>query len=158
MTVENDNPIFQESLFWRLFWQSYVTIAKLRRHFKPSAWMTVEDGAKNQLWAATRVKADVVSGAYYEPIGIAGREGGHAIKGKLEKELWDWTETQLEGCNERSLNRCRSIICYSIDEMNQPRSPALTLIHNPGLGERRSRVLISNTNSRACCLELNVGG
>lgn len=34
---------------------------------------SVEDGVKNQLWAAT--SDAVISGKYYEPIGVSGKAG-----------------------------------------------------------------------------------
>ncbi|RYO83443.1 hypothetical protein DL762_006130 [Monosporascus cannonballus] len=63
--------------------------------FVPVVGLTVEDGAKNTLWAAT--SGDVVSGEYYEPVGVAGRARGWAGDRGLSKKLWEWTEEELKG-------------------------------------------------------------
>lgn len=55
---------------------------------------SVENGAKNQLWAATSM--DVVSGEYYEPVGVMGKASGCAKDDDLAKRLWDWTENELK--------------------------------------------------------------
>ena len=49
----------------------------------------------NHLWAAT--SSDVVSGSYYEPVGVPGKESALAKDEGLSGKLWDWTEQQLEG-------------------------------------------------------------
>lgn len=59
--------------------------------------LDVPGGAKNQLWAATADKKEVGSSYYWTPVGI--KSGGsfwHAQKPQLAKELWDWTENELE--------------------------------------------------------------
>ncbi len=54
----------------------------------------IEEGVKNQLWAAT---ADgVVSGTYYEPIGVDAAEGVGRDE-EMARRLWEWTEKELEG-------------------------------------------------------------
>lgn len=60
---------------------------------------TVEDGARNQLWAATAPKKDIQSGAFYYPVGNleGGRRGKYNQDDKLAKELWEWTEEELKG-------------------------------------------------------------
>jgi retinol dehydrogenase 12 len=55
----------------------------------------VEDGAKNQLWAA--VSPDAKTGTYYIPIGRGGREEKIAKDEGLAKRLWEWTEKELDG-------------------------------------------------------------
>ncbi|RYP26123.1 hypothetical protein DL767_008163 [Monosporascus sp. MG133] len=67
----------------------------VRMIFVPVVGLTVEDGAKNTLWAAT--SGDVVSGEYYEPVGVAGKAGGWASDRGLSKKLWEWTEEELKG-------------------------------------------------------------
>ena len=52
----------------------------------------IEEGAKNQLWAATVDKSKIVSGEYYEPVG---KPGGHTAASKnaqLREDLYAWTE------------------------------------------------------------------
>ncbi|CAK1354494.1 unnamed protein product [Cercospora beticola] len=59
--------------------------------------LDVPGGAKNELWAATADKKEVGSSYYWTPVGI--KSGGsfwHAQKPQLAKELWDWTENELE--------------------------------------------------------------
>lgn len=54
----------------------------------------VEQGMKNQLWAA--VSKDVVSGEYYEPVGVGGKESADGKDDELAKSLWDWMESEIE--------------------------------------------------------------
>lgn len=59
--------------------------------------LDVPGGAKNTLWAATADKKEVGSSHYWKPVGI--KSGGsfwYAQKPELAKELWEWTESQLE--------------------------------------------------------------
>jgi len=76
--------------------ESGFIVNAIRRVVVPLMGVSVEEGAKNQLWAST-AKDGVVSGKYYEPIGIAGKEGAVAKDNQLAKKLWDWTERELEG-------------------------------------------------------------
>ncbi|KAJ7642769.1 oxidoreductase [Mycena polygramma] len=55
-----------------------------------------EEGALTQLWAATVNKAELVNGGYYEPVGVLGKHNPLSSDQKLAKELWDWTEKELE--------------------------------------------------------------
>ena len=66
--------------------------------FLTTWWKTVsvEDGAKNGIWAAfaeqdTERKA-VRNGGFYEPVGVLGRETVRLTDAKLAEELWVWTE------------------------------------------------------------------
>lgn len=59
-----------------------------------SALTSVEDGAKNQLWAS--VSKDVKSGEYYVPIGTKGKETAEAKDDELARKVWEWTEKELE--------------------------------------------------------------
>ncbi|KAL5050632.1 hypothetical protein BDW71DRAFT_215878 [Aspergillus fruticulosus] len=54
---------------------------------------SVEQGVRNQLWAS--VSVDVVSGCYYEPVGIGGLETEIAKDRNLARELWEWTEREI---------------------------------------------------------------
>ncbi|KFH42527.1 putative oxidoreductase-like protein [Hapsidospora chrysogenum ATCC 11550] len=56
---------------------------------------TPEDGAKNQLWAS--VSRDVKSGEYYEPVGVGGKASANGTNDELARQLWEWTEMELEG-------------------------------------------------------------
>jgi NAD(P)-dependent dehydrogenase (short-subunit alcohol dehydrogenase family) len=69
----------------------------LRRLVRPVIMMTgvtVEEGAKNQLWCCT--SGDVQSGTYYEPIGKAEQESSQARDDALAEKLWTWTEEELK--------------------------------------------------------------
>lgn len=65
---------------------------------------TVEDGAKNQVWAATVPREQLVQKAdgkgkcgYYLPVGKRIGESGWAKDEDLGRRLWEWTEKELEG-------------------------------------------------------------
>ncbi|KAJ1324341.1 retinol dehydrogenase 12 [Microdochium nivale] len=57
--------------------------------------MDVAAGTLNQLWASTA--KDVVSGTYYDPIGVTGRGKPPIDDEALAERLWEWTEKELEG-------------------------------------------------------------
>ena len=59
----------------------------------------LEQGAWNQLWAATVEKDKLVNGGYYKPVGVLGKGSyvtGYASNEKLADRLWDWTEEELK--------------------------------------------------------------
>jgi len=59
----------------------------------------IEQGAWNQLWAATIEKEKLVNGGYYKPVGVFGKGSymmGYASNDKLADQLWDWTEEELK--------------------------------------------------------------
>ncbi|MCJ1356650.1 MAG: hypothetical protein MMC33_006645 [Icmadophila ericetorum] len=61
-----------------------------------------EDGALNQLWAAFGRREKLVNGAYYEPIGVEGKQTKDSTNAKLAEELWEWTQAELakyEACD-----------------------------------------------------------
>ncbi len=72
-----------------------LTYRLIQRLFVPVFGLTVEDGAKNTLWAATA--DDIVSGEYYEPIGMAGKGSALSTDRGLAKKLWEWTEEEMKG-------------------------------------------------------------
>jgi NAD(P)-dependent dehydrogenase (short-subunit alcohol dehydrogenase family) len=55
----------------------------------------VEQCAWNQQWAAFAPRKDVVSGVYYEPVGIKGGLTKAAADDALAEELWEWTHKEL---------------------------------------------------------------
>lgn len=57
---------------------------------------SVEDGAKTTLWTATAPRDSVESGAYYVPFGKKDPASAFARDEKLAKDLWDWTEAELQ--------------------------------------------------------------
>jgi NAD(P)-dependent dehydrogenase (short-subunit alcohol dehydrogenase family) len=54
----------------------------------------VADGAKNQLWVAT--SPDAKSGEFYHPVGLVGKGSELSRDKRLAKELWEWTDQELE--------------------------------------------------------------
>lgn len=60
----------------------------------PFIGVTVQEGVKNQLWAATA--QDVTSGEYYEPVGVSGKASALGKNRILATKLWDWTQQELD--------------------------------------------------------------
>ena len=58
-------------------------------------YTTVQDGAKNQLWAAT-AREGVTSGEYYTPVGVTGQGSKLSNDAGLAEMLWDWTEKEID--------------------------------------------------------------
>ncbi|KXH45634.1 hypothetical protein CSIM01_09703 [Colletotrichum simmondsii] len=56
----------------------------------------VHAGARAQLWATTAASANVKSGGFYNPKFKEYKEA-NLYDDKAAKELWDWTEKELEG-------------------------------------------------------------
>ncbi|KAI1352373.1 hypothetical protein F5Y01DRAFT_279956 [Xylaria sp. FL0043] len=54
----------------------------------------VSVGIRNHLWAAT--SPEVVSGKYYEPVGVPDRESKMGKDENLSRKLWEWTENELK--------------------------------------------------------------
>lgn len=59
--------------------------------------VTPQQGACNQLWAATADKGKVTNGEFYEPVGVPGTHDKMSNDEKLAGELWEWTQKELEG-------------------------------------------------------------
>lgn len=73
------------------FWtRALVSVVNYGKILKP------EDGSRNQLWAATGSKDGMINGAFYEPVGAPGKEDKESTDENLAKELWDWTQKELE--------------------------------------------------------------
>ncbi|PSN61512.1 NAD(P)-binding protein [Corynespora cassiicola Philippines] len=68
-------------------------IGAFQKLFIPFIKISVEEGAKSQLWAATA--EGVVNGEYYEPVGVAGRGSALSKSRDLGEKLWWWTEDEL---------------------------------------------------------------
>ncbi|KAI1373881.1 hypothetical protein F4677DRAFT_427528 [Hypoxylon crocopeplum] len=68
-------------------------LVRLTGPIAPLVCVPVSVGVKNHLWAAT--SQDVVSGKYYEPVGVPNKETALAKDGDLSRRLWDWTEEEL---------------------------------------------------------------
>lgn len=56
--------------------------------------VSVEEGAKTQLWCAAA--KEVRSGEYYEPTGVVKQGSKWARDEGLREELWEWTERELK--------------------------------------------------------------
>lgn len=63
-------------------------------------YLSVQDGAKGQLWAATAPLGDslgqVKGGEYYEPLGLTGLGSGLSNNAELALKLWEWSEKEVE--------------------------------------------------------------
>lgn len=57
-----------------------------------------EQGAYNQVWAATAAREKMQNGSYYEPVGELsdGKLNQTAKSEALAKRLWEWTEEELK--------------------------------------------------------------
>ena len=69
-------------------------VQHLQTVIAPSKTFAIEEGVKNQLWAATA--NSVTSGLYYEPIGVSGAGSDLANDEEMARKLWEWTEKELE--------------------------------------------------------------
>lgn len=59
---------------------------------------SVEDGARNQLWAGVGAKREeLVDGEFYVPVGKVGPQTKYSKDDELAGRLWEWTEKELEG-------------------------------------------------------------
>jgi NAD(P)-dependent dehydrogenase (short-subunit alcohol dehydrogenase family) len=56
----------------------------------------VDRGVRNQLWASVATKG-LVSGEYYQPVGVGGKASAYGKDEELARKLWEWTEKELEG-------------------------------------------------------------
>ncbi|QIW99965.1 hypothetical protein AMS68_005483 [Peltaster fructicola] len=56
----------------------------------------VQQGTKNQLWAATAPKEEVKTSHYWRPVGSKSSGSSHAQNMELSDKLWDWTEAELK--------------------------------------------------------------
>ena len=65
-----------------------------------SSWFNVqtpEEGALNQLWAASVRREDVYPGSFYEPVAyLSPLKTQHSEDPELQRRLWEWTEAELE--------------------------------------------------------------
>ncbi|KAK2755482.1 putative secondary metabolism biosynthetic enzyme [Arachnomyces sp. PD_36] len=58
--------------------------------------MKAEEGAYQQLWAATTAKSHLKNGQFYEPVGILSNGLDKTAKDEaLAKKLWEWTDEAL---------------------------------------------------------------
>ncbi|KAH8885869.1 NAD(P)-binding protein [Thozetella sp. PMI_491] len=69
-------------------------LVKLTTPLAPLLTTSIENGAKNHLWASTAAEAE--TGKYYEPVGIPDKESATAKDADLSKKLWEWTQNELK--------------------------------------------------------------
>jgi len=77
--------------------QKESLLARWTKPIAPLFCVPVLIGIRNHLWAAT--SPDVVSGVYYEPVGVAGTRSEAAKDELLSKRLREWTDDVLSGIN-----------------------------------------------------------
>ncbi|KAJ4364510.1 hypothetical protein N0V83_009105 [Neocucurbitaria cava] len=70
-------------------------IEYMAKEIAPKVCVSVEEGAKNGLWAATA--EEVQTGRYYEPVGVLGNGSELSKEETLGSRLWEWTQSELEG-------------------------------------------------------------
>jgi hypothetical protein len=58
--------------------------------------ITLQEGAYNTLWAATSKDESLKSGGLYEPVGKVIEGTKLSEDEELERELWEWTQKELE--------------------------------------------------------------
>lgn len=89
--------IVDTDLYKSVFSGALSAVDKIKGLF----YTSVQDGAKNQLWAVTakkgEAKGEVKSGEYYTPVGVGGQGTALATDQVLAGRLWEWTEKELDG-------------------------------------------------------------
>lgn len=72
--------------------RAFINLSHLGLLLKP------EQGAHNQVWAATAPREKIQSGSYYEPVGRLsdGKLDKTAKSEILSRRLWEWTEEELK--------------------------------------------------------------
>lgn len=100
LTIVAVHPGVVDTELWRTLFSGYFGLGSVLNAGKWVFYSSVEDGAKNQLWAATAKKGEgkgeVESGEYYTPVGVAGQGSWKSQNKELARELWEWTEKELE--------------------------------------------------------------
>ena len=71
-----------------------------------------EEGARNQIWAATG--REVRIGVYYVSVSVKGRREKMGDNRELARELWEWTERELDAFDCRE-----SCIEWNLCEVNK---------------------------------------
>ena len=56
----------------------------------------VHEGAYTSCWAATTQMENIISGAYYEPVGVVGTQTKNSQSKELGEQLWTWSQKELE--------------------------------------------------------------
>jgi NAD(P)-dependent dehydrogenase (short-subunit alcohol dehydrogenase family) len=90
--------VIKTDLFNHMFNSNWV-LGSLSNVFGRAVYGTVQEGAKNSLWAATASKDQVKTGQYYIPIGTLNPGSAYSNDEKMAESLWDWTEAELKKHN-----------------------------------------------------------
>lgn len=79
--------------------QKESLLVRLTTPLAPLLSVPANVGARNVLWAATC--SGVVSGKYYEPVGVPDMDTSfkRAMNKELGQRLWEWTEQELDDTN-----------------------------------------------------------
>ncbi|OTA97028.1 hypothetical protein M434DRAFT_19246 [Hypoxylon sp. CO27-5] len=70
-------------------------LVRVTTPISPLFCVPVSVGIRNHLWAATSL--DIVSGTYYEPVGVPAKGSTAAQDEKMPDKLWEWTTNELKG-------------------------------------------------------------
>ncbi|KAI0397101.1 NAD(P)-binding protein [Xylariaceae sp. FL0594] len=73
-------------------------LARATAPIAPFFCVPVSEGIRNHLWAAT--SPDVVSGTYYEPVGVPAKTSHAARDDDMPTKLWEWTSKELAYLDE----------------------------------------------------------
>lgn len=58
-------------------------------------YLTPEEGAHTQLWAATTKRENLKSGCFYVPVGVETELLEEAANNELARKLWEWSESEM---------------------------------------------------------------
>ncbi|KAI0108908.1 NAD(P)-binding protein [Nemania sp. FL0031] len=68
--------------------------ARITTPIAPLICVPVTIGIRNHLWVAT--SPEMVSGTYYEPVGVPGKTSKEAEDKDMPRRLWEWTSNELK--------------------------------------------------------------
>ncbi|KAI0435979.1 NAD(P)-binding protein [Xylaria telfairii] len=71
------------------------TLVRVTAPISPLFCVPISVGIRNHLWVATN--PEMVSGTYYEPVGIPAKTSKAAADEAMPKTLWEWTSNELKG-------------------------------------------------------------
>lgn len=80
------NPLVERSMFARYLFAPFLSLITV----------SVQNGARNQLWAATAPRDTVKAGKYYEPVGKEKTPSYNKAKKDVAQTLWDWSEKEVQ--------------------------------------------------------------
>ncbi|KAI6708780.1 hypothetical protein PZA11_007759 [Diplocarpon coronariae] len=86
------HPGVVDTELYRSAFSGYLGLGRWLEWGKKFVYTGVQEGALNQLWAAT---GEVRGGEYYTPVGVAGQGSRLSMDKDLADRLWEWTEKEL---------------------------------------------------------------